>query len=177
MTMTDISRAASAPLAMSLTIARETTTPEDAAMPCTKRPTSISSMLLLIEQATPAAVNIATPTYNTGILPKRSDSRPAGICPSASPAMKVPTICWPDDSVVPSACTIAGMAGRLISIDNAARPVREPSTRTNRFLPARPVFMDKFAVGRTMESGQNSRQHRRSPLRGSARRKSEWRTG
>src|SRR5690606_8033479 len=140
-TITVSRRAASTPLAMSRTIARVTTTPTDAAMPCTNRAVSISSMLVESALANPATVKMATPTYMTGMRPSRSESTPAGNWPIARPAMNSPTICWPADIVVARSNTIAGIAGRLMSIDTAASPVRQPSTSTKRRLEASPSFI------------------------------------
>src|SRR5690606_17632136 len=48
---------------------------------------------------------------------------------------------WPVDIVVARSKTIAGIAGRLMSIDTAASPVRQPSTSTKRRLEASPSFI------------------------------------
>ncbi len=128
--ISDISFAASLPDAMSRTTALESTTAEAAPIPCTKRATSSSSILLAIVVAIAATANSVMPAYSVGRRPSRSENSPAGICPTAMPAMNTPTICWPRDRLVLSASAIAGIAGKLKSTVNAAIAVSRPSVMT-----------------------------------------------
>ena len=100
-----------------------------------------SSSISFATAATEAAVTKRPmPAYNVGKRPNRSDASPDGICPSDIPNMKTPTICCPRDSVVLSASTMAGIAGKLRSTVNAATAVSRPSVMIKLRDLARCVF-------------------------------------
>jgi hypothetical protein len=72
----DITRCASAGGNMSRMMARDTTMPAPADMPCTARQNTSSPIVWLSAQPNDASVNAATPASTTGRRPRLSDSAP-----------------------------------------------------------------------------------------------------
>ena len=142
--ITDISFAASLPLAISRTMARDKTIAAAAPNPCTRRAVSMSSIFVATAATIAATVNRLMPTYSTGRRPMRSETSPAGIWPSAMPAMKTPTISCPIERFVSRASTIDGTAGRLRSTVSAATAVMRPSVMTKPCVRAGAALIDGY---------------------------------
>ena len=157
--ISDIRRTASAPDAMSRTIARDSTTADAAPKPCTNRAASMTSMDCAKDATVAAMANSETPAYSTGSRPSRSANSPEGIWPSAMPNMKMPTICCARGRSAASASAMAGIAGRDRSTVSAAVVVSIPSVSTNAGLRVRDDggTLRGFLSGRALQHRHPSR--------------------